>query len=104
MGIEYGIWFPFWMSANENFQYMLNFLCVNTGEKNFAQDKFRLTNFVTRNSHQNFPDSFKKTHQIFPAQNLSFQKSSAPLAPFPLFLMYSLMSPRKKPPNFYGWF
>jgi hypothetical protein len=37
----------------------------------FVQDKFRWTNFVTRNSHQIFPDLFKKTHLIFPSQNLS---------------------------------
>ncbi len=37
---------------------------------NFTLDKFRWTNFVTRNSHQIFPDRFKKSHQIFPVQNL----------------------------------
>jgi hypothetical protein len=38
---------------------------------NFALEKFRWTNFITRNSHQIFSGRFKKTHQIFPAQNLS---------------------------------
>ncbi len=39
--------------------------------KIFAQEKFRWTNFVTWNSHQIFPDRFKKTHQNFLARNLS---------------------------------
>jgi hypothetical protein len=59
------------------------------------QEKFRWTNFVTRNSHQIFPDRFKNTHQIFSARNLS-EKSSAPSAPFSLFLIYFLMGPERK--------
>ena len=68
------------------------------GGGNFVQEKFRWTNFVTRNSHQIFSGRFKKTHQIFPARNLSCQKSSAPSAPF-FFLCISLW-PRRNPIKF----
>ncbi len=60
------------------------------GGGDFAQHKFRWTNFVTR-----------KTHQIFPVRNLSGQKSSAPSAPLPLFFMYFLMGPEKKTHKIY---
>ncbi len=61
----------------------------------FTLEKFRWINFVTRFSHLTFNcailEEEKKPTKIFAVQNLSCQKSSAPSAPFPLFLMYLFM-------------
>ncbi len=62
------------------------------GRKNFAKEKIRWTNFVTRNSHQIFPDRFKKSHQIFQARNLSSAK----------FVSFKNFPPWKGEPDFFN--